>query len=91
MEVPAPLPWGCSPPRGGTGFSLQIISFCPAGRPFLVPHGMDDVVGSKRKRKGPRKLQDFLKWFSATCECCGRTLPGCCCLVSSLGCTCRGF
>ncbi|XP_046765541.1 condensin-2 complex subunit H2 isoform X8 [Gallus gallus] len=36
------------------------------GRPFLVPHGMDDVVGSKRKRKGPRKLQDFLKWFSAT-------------------------
>ncbi|POI23001.1 hypothetical protein CIB84_013251, partial [Bambusicola thoracicus] len=36
------------------------------GRPFLVPHGMDDVVGGKRKRKGPRKLQDFLKWFSAT-------------------------
>ncbi|XP_042746989.1 condensin-2 complex subunit H2 isoform X4 [Lagopus leucura] len=36
------------------------------GRPFLVPHGVDDVVGSKRKRKGSRKLQDFLKWFSAT-------------------------
>ncbi|XP_031460916.1 condensin-2 complex subunit H2 isoform X2 [Phasianus colchicus] len=36
------------------------------GRPFLVPRGMDDVVGSKRKRKGSRKLQDFLKWFSAT-------------------------
>ncbi|NXI73675.1 CNDH2 protein, partial [Anseranas semipalmata] len=36
------------------------------GRPFLLPHGLDDVVGSKRKRKGPRKLQDFLKWFSAT-------------------------
>ncbi|OXB56063.1 hypothetical protein ASZ78_013145, partial [Callipepla squamata] len=36
------------------------------GRPYLVPHGLDDVVGSKRKRKGPRKLQDFLKWFSAT-------------------------
>ncbi|NXL94463.1 CNDH2 protein, partial [Alectura lathami] len=35
------------------------------GRPFLVPHSLDDVVGSKRKRKGPRKLQDFLKWFSA--------------------------
>ncbi|NXH73611.1 CNDH2 protein, partial [Hydrobates tethys] len=35
------------------------------GRPFLVPHGLDDVVGSKRKRKGPRKLQDFMKWFSA--------------------------
>ncbi|NXJ16714.1 CNDH2 protein, partial [Odontophorus gujanensis] len=35
------------------------------GRPYLVPHGLDDVVGSKRKRKGPRKLQDFLKWFSA--------------------------
>ncbi|KAF1658371.1 UNVERIFIED_CONTAM: Condensin-2 complex subunit H2, partial [Eudyptes robustus] len=36
------------------------------GRPFLVPHGLDDVVGGKRKRKGPRKLQDFMKWFSAT-------------------------
>ncbi|XP_075365063.1 condensin-2 complex subunit H2 [Mycteria americana] len=35
------------------------------GRPFLVPHGLDDVVGGKRKRKGPRKLQDFVKWFSA--------------------------
>ncbi|XP_065599951.1 LOW QUALITY PROTEIN: condensin-2 complex subunit H2 [Cyrtonyx montezumae] len=35
------------------------------GRPYLVPRGLDDVVGSKRKRKGPRKLQDFLKWFSA--------------------------
>ncbi|NXK25680.1 CNDH2 protein, partial [Arenaria interpres] len=35
------------------------------GRPFLVPHGLDEVVGGKRKRKGPRKLQDFVKWFSA--------------------------
>ncbi|NXI93575.1 CNDH2 protein, partial [Psophia crepitans] len=35
------------------------------GRPFLLPHGLDDVVGGKRKRKGPRKLQDFMKWFSA--------------------------
>ncbi|NXT93781.1 CNDH2 protein, partial [Anhinga rufa] len=35
------------------------------GRPFLVPHGLDDMVGGKRKRKGPRKLQDFMKWFSA--------------------------
>ncbi|NXF13929.1 CNDH2 protein, partial [Smithornis capensis] len=35
------------------------------GRPFLVPHGLDDVVGGKRKRKGPRKLQDFMRWFSA--------------------------
>ncbi|KFQ94332.1 Condensin-2 complex subunit H2, partial [Nipponia nippon] len=35
------------------------------GRPFLVPHGLDDMVGGKRKRKGPRKLQDFMAWFSA--------------------------
>ncbi|NXI35156.1 CNDH2 protein, partial [Galbula dea] len=35
------------------------------GRPFLVPHGLGDMVGVKRKRKGPRKLQDFMKWFSA--------------------------
>lgn len=34
-----------------------------------MPHGLDDVVGGKRKRKGPRKLQDFMKWFSASCEC----------------------
>ncbi|NWX42515.1 CNDH2 protein, partial [Steatornis caripensis] len=49
------------------------------GRPFLVPHGLDDVVGGKRKRKGPRKLQDFMKWFSAACEYrgrCRRALPG---------------
>ncbi|XP_074684285.1 condensin-2 complex subunit H2 isoform X5 [Strix aluco] len=38
------------------------------GRPFLVPHGLDCVVGGKRKRKGPRKFQDFMKWFSAACE-----------------------
>ncbi|CAN0021005.1 unnamed protein product [Bubo scandiacus] len=35
------------------------------GRPFVVPHGLDCVVGGKRKRKGPRKFQDFMKWFSA--------------------------
>ncbi|XP_053833049.1 condensin-2 complex subunit H2 [Vidua macroura] len=35
------------------------------GRPFLVPHGLDDTVGGKRKRRGPRKLQDFTRWFSA--------------------------
>ncbi|XP_054370856.1 condensin-2 complex subunit H2 [Molothrus ater] len=35
------------------------------GRPFLVPHGLDDVVGGKRKRRSPRKLQDFTRWFSA--------------------------
>ncbi|NXM73845.1 CNDH2 protein, partial [Serilophus lunatus] len=36
------------------------------GRPFLVPPNLDNVVGGKRKRKGPKKLQDFLRWFSAT-------------------------
>ncbi|NXP26303.1 CNDH2 protein, partial [Scytalopus superciliaris] len=36
------------------------------GRPFLVPQGLDDVVGGKRKRRGPRKLQDFMRWFSST-------------------------
>ncbi|XP_066175022.1 condensin-2 complex subunit H2 [Sylvia atricapilla] len=35
------------------------------GRPFLVPHGLEDTVGGKRKRRGPRKLQDFIRWFSA--------------------------
>ncbi|KAM9026057.1 condensin-2 complex subunit H2 [Ara ararauna] len=34
------------------------------GRPFLVPPGLEDVVGGKRKRKSPRKLQNFMKWFS---------------------------
>ncbi|TRZ11936.1 hypothetical protein HGM15179_015177 [Zosterops borbonicus] len=35
------------------------------GRPFLVPQGLEDTVGGKRKRRGPRKLQDFIRWFSA--------------------------
>ncbi|KFP87343.1 Condensin-2 complex subunit H2, partial [Acanthisitta chloris] len=35
------------------------------GKPFLVPCSLEDMVGGKRKRKGPRKLQDFLTWFSA--------------------------
>ncbi|XP_071590444.1 LOW QUALITY PROTEIN: condensin-2 complex subunit H2 [Heliangelus exortis] len=35
------------------------------GRPFLVPPGLQEVVGGKRKRRGPRKLQDFMAWFSA--------------------------
>ncbi|XP_065524610.1 condensin-2 complex subunit H2 isoform X2 [Lathamus discolor] len=34
------------------------------GRPFLVPPGLEDVVGGKRKRKSPRKLQNFMKWFA---------------------------
>ncbi|XP_066040622.1 condensin-2 complex subunit H2 [Chamaea fasciata] len=35
------------------------------GRPFLVPPGLEDTAGAKRKRRAPRKLQDFLRWFSA--------------------------
>ncbi|NXR75328.1 CNDH2 protein, partial [Pycnonotus jocosus] len=35
------------------------------GRPFMVPPGLEDTVGGKRKRRGPRKLQDFMRWFSA--------------------------
>ncbi|NXA74419.1 CNDH2 protein, partial [Thryothorus ludovicianus] len=35
------------------------------GRPFQVPPGLDDIVGNKRKKRGPRKLQDFARWFSA--------------------------
>ncbi|NWU15944.1 CNDH2 protein, partial [Cephalopterus ornatus] len=35
------------------------------GRPFLMSRSLDDVVGAKRKRRGPRKLQDFTRWFSA--------------------------
>uniref|UniRef100_A0A8B9G0U8 Condensin-2 complex subunit H2 n=1 Tax=Amazona collaria TaxID=241587 RepID=A0A8B9G0U8_9PSIT len=38
------------------------------GRPFLVPRGLEDMVGGKRKRKSPRKLQNFMKWFSIACE-----------------------
>ncbi|XP_063998877.1 condensin-2 complex subunit H2 [Pogoniulus pusillus] len=36
------------------------------GRPFVLPPSLKDVAGGKRRRKGPRKLQDFMKWFSAT-------------------------
>ncbi|NXO62451.1 CNDH2 protein, partial [Phainopepla nitens] len=45
--------------------SQPVSPVSPAGRPFLVPHSLDDVAGGKRKRKGPRKLQDFMRWFSA--------------------------
>ncbi|NXP73673.1 CNDH2 protein, partial [Ramphastos sulfuratus] len=40
--------------------------FKKGGRPFVLPPSLKDVAGGKRKRKGPRKLQDFIKWFSAT-------------------------
>uniref|UniRef100_A0A8D0L4W0 Condensin-2 complex subunit H2 n=1 Tax=Sphenodon punctatus TaxID=8508 RepID=A0A8D0L4W0_SPHPU len=36
------------------------------GRPFTVPRGLDDVPGTKRKRRASGKLQEFMKWFSAT-------------------------
>ncbi|XP_053108809.1 condensin-2 complex subunit H2 isoform X2 [Hemicordylus capensis] len=36
------------------------------GRPFTVPRGLDDVPGTKRKRRLSSKLQEFTKWFSAT-------------------------
>ncbi|NXN86856.1 CNDH2 protein, partial [Bombycilla garrulus] len=35
------------------------------GRPLLVPHGLKDMAGGKRKRRAPRKLQDFMRFFSA--------------------------
>ncbi|NXN99259.1 CNDH2 protein, partial [Rhinopomastus cyanomelas] len=35
------------------------------GKPFLLPPGLDEVVGGKRKRRRSRQLQDFAKWFSA--------------------------
>uniref|UniRef100_A0A672UNK2 Condensin-2 complex subunit H2 n=1 Tax=Strigops habroptila TaxID=2489341 RepID=A0A672UNK2_STRHB len=41
------------------------------GRPFLVPPGLEDMAGGKRKRKSPQKLQNFLQWFSTACECRG--------------------
>ncbi|NXX40123.1 CNDH2 protein, partial [Tricholaema leucomelas] len=40
--------------------------FKKGGRPFVLPPSLKDVAGGKRRRKGPRKLQDFIKWFSAT-------------------------
>ncbi|XP_060135316.1 condensin-2 complex subunit H2 isoform X2 [Zootoca vivipara] len=36
------------------------------GKPFTVPHGLENVPGTKRKRKVSTKLQDFTAWFSAT-------------------------
>ncbi|XP_074840334.1 condensin-2 complex subunit H2 [Carettochelys insculpta] len=36
------------------------------GKPISVPRGLDDMPGSKRKRRAPCKLQDFMKWFTAT-------------------------
>ncbi|KAH0617238.1 hypothetical protein JD844_029106 [Phrynosoma platyrhinos] len=36
------------------------------GRPFTVPRGLEDLPGTKRKRRLSNKLQDFAAWFSAT-------------------------
>ncbi|NXB81347.1 CNDH2 protein, partial [Donacobius atricapilla] len=55
-----PNPWQSLDPFGGS----EEKPF-RKGRPFLVPHGLEDMVGGKRKRRGPRKLQDFMRWFSA--------------------------
>ncbi|KAJ6651532.1 hypothetical protein lerEdw1_020867 [Lerista edwardsae] len=35
------------------------------GRPFTVPRGLDNLPGTKRKRRLSGKLQEFTKWFSA--------------------------
>ncbi|XP_015263344.1 PREDICTED: condensin-2 complex subunit H2 [Gekko japonicus] len=36
------------------------------GKPFTVPRSLDDLPGTKRKRRRSSKLQEFTKWFSAT-------------------------
>ncbi|XP_062989854.1 condensin-2 complex subunit H2 [Elgaria multicarinata webbii] len=36
------------------------------GRPFAVPRGLEDLPGTKRKRRLSCKLQEFTAWFSAT-------------------------
>ncbi|NWT76920.1 CNDH2 protein, partial [Prunella himalayana] len=65
--IPSPTtPRGAPAPSQPLVVAAHLVSpVSPAGRPFLVPHGLDDVVGGKRKRRGPRKLQDFTRWFSA--------------------------
>uniref|UniRef100_A0ABM5GLF5 Condensin-2 complex subunit H2 n=1 Tax=Pogona vitticeps TaxID=103695 RepID=A0ABM5GLF5_9SAUR len=35
------------------------------GRPFTVPRGLEDLPGTKRKRRLSSKLQEFTAWFSA--------------------------
>ncbi|XP_027525684.1 LOW QUALITY PROTEIN: condensin-2 complex subunit H2 [Corapipo altera] len=67
-ETPQPGPQ--SPQQGVAGSvaeprPLRRLRGEAAGRPFLVSHSLDDSVGGKRKRRGPRKLQDFTRWFSA--------------------------
>ncbi|XP_044285428.1 condensin-2 complex subunit H2 [Varanus komodoensis] len=36
------------------------------GRPFTVPRGLEDLPGTKRKRRLSSRLQEFTAWFSAT-------------------------
>uniref|UniRef100_A0A8D2LVS7 Condensin-2 complex subunit H2 n=1 Tax=Varanus komodoensis TaxID=61221 RepID=A0A8D2LVS7_VARKO len=38
------------------------------GRPFTVPRGLEDLPGTKRKRRLSSRLQEFTAWFSATGE-----------------------
>uniref|UniRef100_A0A8D0GPC1 Condensin-2 complex subunit H2 n=1 Tax=Sphenodon punctatus TaxID=8508 RepID=A0A8D0GPC1_SPHPU len=71
----APTPFQClrSPPPSSACCRLprrqqhgDPLPFSSPGRPFTVPRGLDDVPGTKRKRRASGKLQEFMKWFSAT-------------------------
>ncbi|KAM6436356.1 condensin-2 complex subunit H2 isoform 2-T2 [Liasis olivaceus] len=54
-------PW-----RGLDPFSSSEDKPLKKGRPFAVPRGLDDLPGTKRKRRLSSKLQEFASWFSST-------------------------
>uniref|UniRef100_A0A8C5JRQ0 Condensin-2 complex subunit H2 n=1 Tax=Junco hyemalis TaxID=40217 RepID=A0A8C5JRQ0_JUNHY len=61
----SPHPSPSLSPRPSLSLSVSPRPSLSLSVPFLVPHGLDDVVGGKRKRRGPMKPQDFTRWFSA--------------------------
>lgn len=52
-------PWGSIDP-----FSSSEDKPLKKGKPFTMPRGLDDLPGTKRKRRLSSKLQEFTKWFS---------------------------
>ncbi|XP_054845301.1 condensin-2 complex subunit H2 isoform X2 [Eublepharis macularius] len=65
-EANAPVKETLDPWHSLDPFSSSDEKPLKKGKPFTVPRSLDDLPGTKRKRRMSGKLQEFTKWFSAT-------------------------
>ncbi|XP_063164741.1 condensin-2 complex subunit H2 [Candoia aspera] len=66
LDANAHLKEAADPWRSLDPFSSSEDKPLKKGRPFTVPRGLDDLPGTKRKRRLSSKLQEFASWFSST-------------------------